>query len=148
MGYVLVAPRRPSEADQLAALARHGLAPEDHQGMDAGPVYVDRVKRTSKRPAAQLVERAAMVHTMPTAAEGEALMGGVVVIASPLCAGLTDADARAFAAALAERDVTLRVDRGVVDYPPGADVSEVAAEVDRAARAAAMQRMRAKKRGK
>ena len=116
--------------------------------MDAGPVYVDRVQRTSTRPGAQLVERAAMVHAMPIAADGEAQMGGVVVIASPLCAGMTKADARAFLAELAARDVTLRVDRGVVDYAPGADVSEVAAEIDRAAKAQAMQRMRAKKRGR
>lgn len=118
-GYALVAPGRPAEKDQVAALHEAGI-PERARA----PIWIDRIDKGRRGPAAgrtQLVERGTLLRGMRP--------GYRIIVATPYCAGLSADDVTWFLGQLADRGTSLMVIDPPMVIEPGGDVSALADEV-------------------
>ncbi|MBY6055360.1 hypothetical protein [Leisingera daeponensis] len=120
-GYILVAPGRPSYAEQVELLRDLGISRDAY-----GPVWVDKISRGSTRPKSQLEERNDVLKA--------SLSGDVVHVMSPICAGLSAADVRWFASEVLAGGRRLFV--GGNEVSTDEQVSEVAGAASRAIGAA------------
>jgi len=133
-GFILIAPRRPSEKDQRAIMEFHGL---DHKDK-TGPVVIQRIKDWTTRPEL-LCEEWEYLLSKAT------VEGDLVAIADGTCAGLTNTMAQNFVDRLTAKGVGILV--GLSREPADeAGRRAIVAEALRAKRARNMARMRAKKR--
>ena len=132
-GYVLVAPGRPSRSDQIKTL--------EALGVDIGKramFWEDKIevgKRGRNAGQTQLVGRNDLI--------GAALPGDRVVIANPLCVGLSALDAEWFLGQMRDKFVGVTVNGGLFRIAPGDDFSELVEEVGKAQTRANTARSRA-----
>jgi hypothetical protein len=121
-GYVLLAPGRPTQADQHRVLAALGADPGEF-----GTVWVDEIERGKRGRNAgqtQLAERNDLLRAVKR--------GDRVVVADPYCLGLSAADAEWFLGELAGLGVTVTVNGSLYQIAPGDDVAALVEEVGRA----------------
>lgn len=111
-GYILAAPGRPSPAVQREALSILGADVSEF-----GTVWQDRISRGSTRPRGQLVEREALIDAVQS--------GDTLVVAAPLCLGLSAKDAGWFLGELSARGVAVIVNGDLTRIEPGADHSDM-----------------------
>ncbi len=135
-GYMLLAPGRPSEAEQRAALVALGA-----EAGETATIWADRVRRGKRGRGGAWEQLEERKHLLTAAVAGDR-----VVIAAPYCMGMGGGDAAAFLAALAERGVSVTVNGDLRIIAPGDDVSELVEEVDRARTRAQTAKARAGKR--
>ena len=110
------APGRPSLADQRIALAAFGVDLSEF-----GTAWQDRIARGSTRPRNQLTGRNDLLLAVQA--------GDTVVVAAPLCLGLSGPDAEWFMAELHARGVAVIVNGELVRLEPGADLSDMVRRV-------------------
>ena len=110
------APGRPALADQRVALGACGVDLSKF-----GTAWQDRITRGSTRPRNQLTGRNDLLLAVRA--------GDTVVVAAPLCLGLSGADAEWFMRELHERGVAVIVNGDLARLDPGADLSEMVRRV-------------------
>lgn len=115
-GYILLAPGRPSIADQRTALAALGV------NLSAmGTAWQDKITRGSTRPRNQLTARNDLLKAVQS--------GDTVVAAAPLCLGLSAKDAEWFLQELHARGAAVIVNGDLIRLDPGADLSDMVRRV-------------------
>lgn len=115
-GYILQAPGRPALADQRLALGALGVDLSEF-----GTAWQDKIARGSTRPRNQLTGRNDLLLAVQA--------GDTVVVAAPLCLGLSGPDAEWFMRELHERGVAVIVNGDLARLDPGADLSEMVRRV-------------------
>lgn len=115
-GYILQAPGRPALADQRLALGALSVDLSEF-----GTAWQDEIKRGSTRPRNQLKGRNDLLQAVQA--------GDTVVVAAPLCLGLSGPDAEWFLRELHERGVAVIVNGDLSRLDPGADLSEMVRRV-------------------
>lgn len=132
-GYVLVAPGRPARSEQVKTLVALGV---DH-GKRA-MIWEDQIavgKRGRNAGQTQLTGRNDLI--------AAAMPGDRVVIANPLCVGLSPRDAEWFLGQMRDKDVTVTVNGGLFQIAPGDDITALVEEVGKAQTRANTARSRA-----
>lgn len=115
-GYILDAPGRPPLAQQRVALGALGVDLGEF-----GTAWRDKIVRGSTRPRSQLQARNDLLQAVAS--------GDTVVVAAPLCLGLSGPDAEWFIRELHDRGVAVVVNGDFKRLEPGADLSEMVARV-------------------
>jgi hypothetical protein len=135
-GYALVAPGRPTLDQQRVTIAALGV-----DTGETGTLWIDRIERGKRGRNAgqtQLVARNDLLACVQS--------GDRVVVADPLCLGISSGDAEWFLTELAGRGVTVMVNGQLYQIAPGADLSEIVEEVARRQNAANVAASRARRR--
>lgn len=114
-GYILDMPGRPPLAKQRITL--------NAMGVDLCSAWHDKITKGSTRPQKQLVRRLSLLEAVSH--------GDIVVVAAPLCLGVSGKDADWFLAELQERGVEVIVNGDLVRIGPQDDRSEMVDRVTR-----------------
>lgn len=111
-GYILEAPGRPPLAKQSEVMCALGVDMSEF-----GTCWHDKIMKGSTRPRSQLEERNLLLKG--------ARQGDTVVIAAPLCLGLSEKDAAWFLGELEERGAVVTVSGDLDTIKPGEDLSNM-----------------------
>ncbi|SDF92322.1 hypothetical protein [Alloyangia pacifica] len=111
-GYILEAPGRPPLAKQREVMRALGVDMSEF-----GTCWHDKITKGSTRPRSQLTGRNDLLLAV--------MEGDKVVIAAPLCLGLSERDAAWLLAELAERKVEVTVNGDLDTIKPGDDHSDM-----------------------
>ncbi len=120
-GYVLMMPGRPSKQVQMQAMQALGV---DVSAI--GPVWIDNLDRARRHRTAgqkQLEQRKELLLAVQD--------GDTVVVADPMCLGVSPQDAGWFLGELAVRGVSALVNGNLHKIEPGGDPSAVVDEFAR-----------------
>lgn len=134
MGYILEMPGRPDLAKQRLALAALGVVLSE--GLR---VFHDKAEKGSTRPRSQLVSRLALLERVSA--------GCTVVVAAPLCLGVSGKDADWFLAELQARGASVIVNGDLERIEPSGDRSDMVRRVGSAHSVLHVRRSKAKARG-
>ena len=103
-------------SDQKLTLEILGIVPSNE-----GATWLDSIERGSTRPRSQLTGRNELLLKVQP--------GDTLVVAAPLCLGLSGADAEWFLRELHDRGVTVIVTGDLARLDPGADLSDMVRRV-------------------
>lgn len=115
-GYILLAPGRPAAEQQRLALGALGVDLGEF-----GTAWQDKIAQGSTRPRSQLQGRNDLLQAVAA--------GDTVVVAAPLCLGLSGRDAEWFLSELHRLGVAVIVNGDLARLDPGADLSEMVRRV-------------------
>lgn len=115
-GYILEMPGRPALVKQRMALGALGVDMREF-----GTSWHDRIERGSTRPQGQLEARLDLLRSV--------VSGDTVVVAAPLCLGVSGKDADWFLGELQARGVAVIVNGDLERLEPSADRSEIVRRV-------------------
>jgi len=120
-GYILEMPGRPTKRKQREVLAALNVSTDA-----MGPVWSDKLDKAKRHATAgqtQLEGRNGLIAAV--------MAGDTVIVADPMCLGVSPTDARWFLGQMAERKVSVLVNGDLFKIEPGGEVAPVADEFAR-----------------
>jgi len=120
-GYILEMPGRPSLKKQREVLGALGV-----DIGKTGPLWADKLDRAKRHRTAgrtQLAGRNSLINSV--------LAGDTVIVADPMCLGVSPQDAEWFLVLMSDMDVTVIVNGDLYRIEPGKSAAEVVGEFAR-----------------